>query len=178
VDDSTLQVDSCQNALLWDIGYGANQRTWLGVEFVTWDTLTVDTTEDYYFEFDLEQYMNGDNDTSVGGIRYGVPIHLEPPAPESLIRKEDLKERITFTAYPNPFRDEMNITYKLPQDANVSITVMNMLGQQVRVLEQGNLKTAGTHRLLLNSSFLKEGIYFINFTAGSFTQTQKVVLIR
>lgn len=178
VDDSTLQVDSCQNALLWDIGYGANQRTWLGVEFVTWDTLTVDTTENYYFEFDLEQYMNGDNDTSVGGIRYGVPIHLEPPAPESLIGKEDPKERITFTAYPNPFRDEMNITYKLPQDANVSITVVNMLGQQVRVLEQGNLKTAGTHRLLLNSSFLKEGIYFINFTAGSFTQTQKVVLIR
>ncbi|MBX7205066.1 MAG: T9SS type A sorting domain-containing protein [Bacteroidia bacterium] len=178
VDDSTLQVDSCQNALLWDIGYGANQRTWLGVEFVTWDTLTVDTTENYYFEFDLEQYMNGDNDTSVGGIRYGVPIHLEPPAPESLIKKENPKERTTFTAFPNPFRDELNISYKLPQEANVTITVFNMLGQQVRVLEQGNLKTAGTHRLLLNSSFLKEGIYFINFTAGSFTQTQKVVLIR
>ncbi|MBX7206030.1 MAG: zinc-dependent metalloprotease [Bacteroidia bacterium] len=179
LNDSTLQVDSCQDVVLSNINYDADQRAWAGIEFVAWDTLTNSSTLNLYYEFDLEQFMAGDDYNSVGGIRYGVPMHLEPPPPGHLIaRNKPVLSTTNFYAYPNPFTNELKLVYGLPEDGEVSIAITNLVGQKVATIENNTFKQSGVHKFSFNAEALKEGIYFINFTAGSYTQTQKVVLIR
>lgn len=181
VNDSTLRIDSCQDVELNTIEYIASQRAWLGVEYMTWDTLSIDTTLDLYYEFDLEQYMEGDDTNSVGGIRYGVPVHLEPPAPESYIirtKPNQTEGKVSFSAYPNPFNNILMVRYTLPRDEKIDISITNLLGQTVQKVEENEVKTAGSYSLEINTTSLKEGIYFITFKAGNEIKQKKIVLIR
>lgn len=182
VNDSTLKVEHCGEVILTDIEYGADQTSLIGVEVVVRNDYNISTPIDVYYEFDVEELIGSDT-LSVGGVHYGVPMHLEPIPDLDMVRRNPETTKpdkgiTTFKAYPNPFTDELKISYKLPVEEKVTITVTNLLGQKITTIENNSLKVSGMHKLSFNSALLKEGIYFINFTAGSFTQTQKVVLIR
>ncbi|MBX7205133.1 MAG: T9SS type A sorting domain-containing protein [Bacteroidia bacterium] len=183
VDDSTLMVDTCVEVVMENIAYEAGQYGLLGVEFVMRNDYTTLSTFDAFYEFDLEEMLNEDT-VSIGGIHYGVPMHIEP-LPESGMQRRipsDNKQAIvgktSFHAYPNPFTDQLTINYHIPKEEQVNIVITNLLGQKVAIIENNTFKQSGIHKFTFNSAALKEGIYFINFTAGSYTQTQKVVLIR
>ena len=79
--------------------------------------------------------------------------------------------------YPNPFNPSTTITYALPNRAHVSLTVFNILGQQVATLVNGE-EQAGYHEVKFNGSGFASGVYFYRLQAGSFTQTRKVLLLR
>ena len=84
--------------------------------------------------------------------------------------------------FPNPFNPRTAIRYGLPRAGDVVITVHNVLGQQVRVLEDcyqpaGIYETAwdGTNAAGQPAA---SGIYFYRITSGDFTATRKMVLLR
>ena len=79
--------------------------------------------------------------------------------------------------YPNPFNPQTTIRYSLPQTSDVRIAVYNVLGQRVALLVDGE-QPAGTHVVVFDASGLASGIYFYNMTAGSFTRTRPMVLLR
>ena len=53
-------------------------------------------------------------------------------------------EKIKFTAYPNPFENEITIAFELQEAAEVELTVYNTLGLKVATLLQGE-KQIGQH---------------------------------
>lgn len=71
--------------------------------------------------------------------------------------------------YPNPFNPTTTISYRLPVNAEVTIHIVNVLGQEVRLLESGS-KNAGSYEVTWdgrNSIGLPvaSGIYFYHLVA-------------
>ena len=79
--------------------------------------------------------------------------------------------------YPNPFNPTTIINYSVPEQCSVKIVVMDALGREVSTLV-GEVKPAGNYRTNFNGDGLSSGIYFYKLTAGNFTQTKKMILLR
>ncbi|MCB0293321.1 MAG: T9SS type A sorting domain-containing protein, partial [Calditrichaeota bacterium] len=90
--------------------------------------------------------------------------------------------------YPNPFNPSTTIQYDLPQASEITLTIYNMLGQQVRVLVQQS-QPVGRHSSVwdgLDADGLpvSSGIYFYRLTARSsasatpFSRVQKMMLMK
>lgn len=79
--------------------------------------------------------------------------------------------------YPNPFNPSSTIRYSLPQQAAVSLTVYNALGQFVAALVN-ETQPAGFHEIRFDAGGLPSGIYFYRLKAGSLVQTRRLVLLR
>lgn len=79
--------------------------------------------------------------------------------------------------YPNPFNPDTRISYRLPQAGQVRMSLVNTLGQQIRVLESG-LKPAGSHSVSVSLGDLPSGVYFYTLESGTFRQTRKLVLMK
>ena len=82
--------------------------------------------------------------------------------------------------YPNPFNPSTMIEYSLPVSSQVTIKMYNILGVEVKELVN-EIKSAGSYSFRLNeniTSGLSSGIYYYKMTAGSFTDTKKMILIK
>lgn len=84
--------------------------------------------------------------------------------------------------YPNPFNPTTEISFSMDKASDVSLTVFNMLGQQVRVLENASLE-AGTHtykwdgRDELGQS-VSTGVYLYTLSDGAKSFTKKMALMK
>lgn len=79
--------------------------------------------------------------------------------------------------YPNPFNPETEISYGLPKNEAVKLTVFDAIGNEVSVLVNEH-RSAGNHTVKFSSEGLSSGIYFYRLEAGSFTETKKMSLIK
>lgn len=79
--------------------------------------------------------------------------------------------------YPNPFNPSTTISFALPEDADVHLTVHNVLGETVATLLQGQ-QSAGTHAVLFDASHLASGTYFYRLAAGSRMAVKRLTLLK
>lgn len=85
-------------------------------------------------------------------------------------------------AFPNPFNPETYIAYHLANNADVNITVFDMLGRQLKTLYSGN-QLAGNYHIYWDAttsagSKVPTGTYVIRMQAGDVQKIQKVMLIK
>ncbi len=79
--------------------------------------------------------------------------------------------------YPNPFNPSTTISFSIPKDGNVKLSVFNVLGEKVsEILNEA--KTAGTYSAEFNASSLTSGMYLYKLEAGKYTVTRKMTLIK
>ncbi len=78
--------------------------------------------------------------------------------------------------FPNPFNPTTQISYTIPEDSQVKLTVYNMLGEQVAVLVD-SYQSVGTHQVTFDASNLSSGIYIYRLNAGSQFQSRKLMTI-
>ena len=79
--------------------------------------------------------------------------------------------------YPNPFNPRTTISYQLAQSGRVELAIYNLLGERIATLEDA-VKPAGEHETTFNAAEITSGIYFYTLTAGNFTESRKMVLLR
>lgn len=77
--------------------------------------------------------------------------------------------------YPNPTKGATTVAFNLKQSANVAISVVNIIGQEVAANNAGNF-AAGNNTLSLDLSGLKAGVYFVNITVDGATSTEKLTI--
>lgn len=82
-----------------------------------------------------------------------------------------------FNNYPNPFNPTTKISYSVPQLSFVSLKVFDSLGKEVAELVNGE-KYPGSFEVNFNASNLPSGVYFYRLTAGNFSQTKKLILMK
>lgn len=84
--------------------------------------------------------------------------------------------------YPNPFNPETTIEYSVSEEVSVELTIFNVKGEIVRTL-------TATHSEATNGSFtwngtddlgksVASGIYFYKLTAGDFSSTKQMILLK
>ena len=82
---------------------------------------------------------------------------------------------------PNPFSDQTIIHFKLNENSNVSITLWDITGKQVRILIDRQFN-AGLHEVNWNAennrgSKVSNGIYFCRLQAGNESVVVKIILM-
>jgi len=120
---------------------------------------TADKVIDFYF---TENYTVKDDEI--------IPIHFE------------LKQN-----YPNPFNPTTTIEYTIPsiiasgakpsQQVNVTLKVYDILGREVATLVNEQQKK-GRYKVVFNASKLSSGVYLYRLSAGNYSETKKMILIR
>jgi sugar lactone lactonase YvrE len=79
--------------------------------------------------------------------------------------------------YPNPFNPATIIAYELPDAVDVKLSLLDITGREVRVLDSG-LKQAGSHRLTLRAGDLPSGVYLYRLRAGDHTDTRSLIVAK
>lgn len=103
-------------------------------------------------------------------------------APEQLIGLDENRSNIPSEIllsnnYPNPFNPTTTIEYSLSQSGNVSLTVYNLIGEEVALLYSGNMP-AGNHKVIWDASSLASGLYIYRLQAGEIVRTKKMLLLK
>jgi hypothetical protein len=80
-------------------------------------------------------------------------------------------------ARPNPFNPTTAISYQLSADSFVSLRVYDTAGRRVSELVNG-WREAGSHEATFDGSKLASGVYVYRLTAGDFTASGKMVLMK
>jgi len=84
--------------------------------------------------------------------------------------------------YPNPFNPSTTIAFDMASDGFVNIDVYNVKGQKVCGLISG-FYGAGSHSVVWNGEdatgrAVASGVYFYRMTAGGYSKTQKMLLMK
>jgi len=84
--------------------------------------------------------------------------------------------------YPNPMNGRTTIAYQIPKACRVNLTVYNILGQAVKILDSG-AKEPGSYQAIWdgsdqNGKKAAAGIYFYRLTAENVNLTQKLIIIK
>jgi len=84
--------------------------------------------------------------------------------------------------YPNPFNPTTTIRYDLPELADVRIAVYNVVGQVVRTLVDRQM-SPGQYETVWDGrddsgSPVSSGLYLYRMTAGNFSQSRKMLLLK
>ncbi len=84
--------------------------------------------------------------------------------------------------YPNPFNPTTKISYSVPRDVQVKLTIYNLLGQSVRELVN-ETQRAGFHTQVwdgrdANGGLLPSGLYIYRLEAGDFRAVKRMMLMK
>ena len=79
--------------------------------------------------------------------------------------------------YPNPFNAQTVIEYQLPVTSSVKLEIFNVLGNKVATLADGE-QEAGYTSVTWDASEVSSGLYFYKLTAGDFTETRRMMLVK
>jgi hypothetical protein len=160
--DMTLSTATL-NALLQQLGVAVNETR--AFAWTVWVTDSKDTVQ-------VSTYANATGHTPI----YRT-VNLKKLTTTS-VEDENLPKEFSLSQnYPNPFNPTTAISYSLPQDVNVKLTVYDMLGREVAVLVN-ELKSAGTYTVSLEGQALASGIYLYRLEAGNRTFTRKMTLLK
>jgi photosystem II stability/assembly factor-like uncharacterized protein len=112
--------------------------------------------------------------TTNGGLITVEPISSEIPKSFSIHQN-----------YPNPFNPSTKIHFEIPllrgvsegRGVSVNLIIYDALGREIALLVKEQLKP-GTYEVEWNGDEFSSGIYFYKLTAGVYTATRKMVLIK
>jgi len=79
--------------------------------------------------------------------------------------------------YPNPFNPTTKITFAIPEQSNVTLSVYDILGRRVAMLVD-ETRAAGTYTVDFDASRLASGVYLYQLQTDGFVETKKMMLVK
>lgn len=79
--------------------------------------------------------------------------------------------------FPNPSTGQATVRYKLADDADVTLSVYNMLGQRVATLVDGE-QSAGRKQYTLDTGSFSSGVYFLRLNTTDKIATERLTIVR
>ena len=134
----------------------------------TFSIVLFDKSEDIITDLKVNQWDRGDNMFTKDGLSVISSI-----TSSNLV----IQELELFQNVPNPVIENTSITFYLPNDGNVTLTVSNTLGQEIMTLASDNF-TKGMHTIQMDANTMSTGVYFYNLEANNNSITKQLTLIK
>jgi 5'-nucleotidase / UDP-sugar diphosphatase len=81
--------------------------------------------------------------------------------------------------YPNPFNPATTISFSLEKNSNVDLRVYNLLGEEVVVLINSQVKPAGINKVTFDGKGLSSAVYIYRLRLNNqFTEERKMMLMK
>ena len=94
--------------------------------------------------------------------------------PNDILPSKTASANLDLTAYPVPFKENLNIKVASPLNMNGTLSLYNGVGQKVQDFGTYTLKK-GANEINLNTVELPIGLYFIRMTSVYGTETLKIL---
>ncbi len=158
-----------------------------------YDMTFVDLADSYAARVGDVLEITADSPSPLIGVQPVRHIVTVDDVKNSLIQLEDLiayeipAETELLRNYPNPFNPETWIPYHLSEDADVSLTIYDVNGALVRDIDVGH-QTAAKYDTRSKAIYwdgrnrfgeqVASGIYFYSLSAGDFSATRRMVILK
>ena len=82
-----------------------------------------------------------------------------------------------YSVFPNPFKNDINISYQLSKDMVVTVGIYDILGKRIKDIVLNEKQNLGVYTYTVGASEigLKPGMYFIKFEIGNKVFIEKIV---
>ncbi len=132
-------------------------------------------------------YATGARDSKKGGWGHGANFGVTvTPAGLSGIDQGEAPAAFSLDQnFPNPFNPSTTIRFSLPRSAEVSLTIVNLVGEKMATLVSRRMEQ-GTHAIQWNASGIPSGIYLYRLEARqnaesagqAFVQVRKLLVLK
>ncbi len=125
-------------------------------------------------------YHDYDADGGIAGIRAEYPAFADVVSGSNPTENGSLPTVFALDQnYPNPFNPSTEISFALPNAGRVSLTIYNVLGQEVERLVDEQME-AGNHTVTWEASNYSSGVYFYRLIADNdkFVKTNKMMILK
>ena len=111
-----------------------------------------------------------------------IPAYREVLIQGSLTTSGETEDELPGTVelkqnFPNPFNPTTVISFAVPEDTDVRLTVYDVLGRQVTQLVNEH-KSAGTYEVNFDATRLSSGVYIYRLEAGETIRTKRMMLVK
>ncbi len=146
------------------------------------DTTLTTTEKDLHFNY---FFVANDNSFGVHNYLYSKDLLTASIAVAKTLEVEQIGAPKGFALdqnYPNPFNPTTTIRFSIPTAQNVTVTIHDATGKLVYTLVNGHYQ-AGTYSAKWNATLgeaipAQSGVYFYRISAGDFTATRKMMLVK
>jgi hypothetical protein len=115
--------------------------------------------------------ITADTNQAPTGVSYAVP-----GATGRVETGTYVDELLNIRVSANPVSNtETTISYTMPATGNVEASLMDGLGREVRILQNGKV-SEGAHAFTLNPADLSAGTYFLRINTGGYVSTRKLII--
>jgi len=147
--------------------------SWTPSSVDDWVTVHVTNVTSQYWVDNLRVKFEFESDR--GNNLYIDDINIYAGGPESdplSIQENELIQN--FSIYPNPADDVANVTFSSIGSQNVSIDIVNTMGQivQSNVVQAAN----GENMAILDTENITAGVYLVKVSSGATQQVQRLVI--
>lgn len=109
----------------------------------------------------------------ISGVKYGDTSTTNI----NKIGEEIPSEFVLNQNYPNPFNPNTIIRFHIKDSRFVELKIFDIIGREITRLVNEKLNT-GTYEVNWDGSNFPNGIYFYRLTAGDYTETKRMVLVK
>jgi hypothetical protein len=186
---ASITVDGMQNVYIggstdtadFKMVYAALKYSAAGdFEWVKTYSISPDSPEDFIYDIKLDN----SNNIFVTGISFGIgsdydfaTIKYSQTSGISSNNTKILDKYFLYQNYPNPFNPETRISFDITEQADVTLSVFNASGNQVKLLYNGSLKR-GSYSVLFDASGFPSGIYFYRLASKNFSLSRKMIFVK
>jgi hypothetical protein len=149
---------------------GVKKAEWAGEE--NWDEFTYPVTSGthtFKWAYEKDQSVNSGEDCA------WIDYIVFPGSSNQPVYISD-HSTANFNIYPNPASHFFTIEYQITQNSNVSISLVDKLGQEVKSFLHSDYQAAGFYTFNYNTQDLKPGIYLLRIYTETELITKKIII--
>ncbi|MCX6150828.1 MAG: T9SS type A sorting domain-containing protein [Ignavibacteriales bacterium] len=79
--------------------------------------------------------------------------------------------------FPNPFNPSTTIKYSISKPEKINIKIYSPIGEEISILVD-EYQNSGVHEIKFNANNMPSGIYIYRITAGSYSSSKKMILLK
>jgi sugar lactone lactonase YvrE len=164
------------NGNLYFTGIEDNTIYYLTPNYI-FKTLITDSRLKYPDSFSItpegDIYVSTSRTLHLPGLHHIFKVKINPSGMDDITINDPKVE--LYQNYPNPFETQTTIKYFIEQESNVTLTVYDMLGRELCIVDKGN-KGPGEHEVVFDNKNLPQGFYMYILRIGDKKWVEKMVI--